>query len=106
MAASRAKPRATASRVGYSRRNRLDKLAVKEGMRVAILGVDDAFIRRALAQRTIDVSRSYWRPWGCMASSPWWSVSGRTRSESECRSEPGAAMSCAQCFAPLCGWWL
>jgi hypothetical protein len=57
MAASHAKPRAKPSRVGYSRRNRLDKLGVKEGMRVAILGVDDAFIRRALAQRTNDVSR-------------------------------------------------
>ena len=48
--------RTRAPQAGYSRRSRLDKLGVKDGMRVAILGVDDALIRRELAERTDDVS--------------------------------------------------
>lgn len=50
------KTAATAPAVGYSKRSRLDKLGVKEHMRVAIVGVDDPFIRAELAQRTTDVT--------------------------------------------------
>ena len=42
--------------VGYSKRSRLDKLGVKPGMRVALVGLDDAGFRRELAGRTGDVS--------------------------------------------------
>jgi hypothetical protein len=50
-----AKP-AAAPRVGYSQRSRVDKLGVKPGMRVALLGIEDEFIRGELAERTGDVS--------------------------------------------------
>ena len=53
---SEKKPPVTAPRVGYSKRSRLDKLGVKDGMSVAILDVNDAFIRDELAERTADVS--------------------------------------------------
>ena len=42
--------------VGYSKRSRLDKLGVKQGARVAVIGVDDAFILGELAERTADVT--------------------------------------------------
>ena len=42
--------------VGYSKRSRLDKLGVKPGMRVALIGVDERALRRELAERTDDVS--------------------------------------------------
>jgi len=42
--------------VGYSKRPRLDKLGVKPGMRVSILGVADPAFRRELAIRTREVS--------------------------------------------------
>jgi hypothetical protein len=51
-----AKTSAKAPVVGYSKRSRIDKLGVKDGMRVAIIGVDDPFIRRELAERTDDVT--------------------------------------------------
>ena len=41
---------------GYSQRPRLDKLGVKSGMRVAVLGLADAAFRRELATRTADVT--------------------------------------------------
>jgi hypothetical protein len=54
-----AKPAAAAApRVGYSERSRIDKLGLKDGMRVAIVGVDDPWIRQELAERTSDVSES------------------------------------------------
>jgi len=57
-----AKPRApkpaagAAPRAGYSQRSRIDKLGLKDGMRVALIDIDDAWIRRELAERTSDVS--------------------------------------------------
>lgn len=48
------KPKANA--VGYSTRDRLDKLGVKPGMRVALVGVADSAFRRELATRTDDVA--------------------------------------------------
>ena len=41
---------------GYSKRPRLDKLGVKPGMRVGVLGLEDAGFRRELGTRTDDVS--------------------------------------------------
>jgi hypothetical protein len=58
MSDSHEKPPATAPRVGYSMRSRLDKLGVKDGMRIAIFGVNDGFIRAELAERTADVSEN------------------------------------------------
>lgn len=43
--------------VGYSKRSRLDKLGVKPGMRVALVGLDDPAFLRELATRTRDVVR-------------------------------------------------
>ena len=51
-----AKAPAKAPVVGYSKRSRIDKLGVKDGMRVALIGVDDPFIRRELIERTDDIS--------------------------------------------------
>lgn len=42
--------------VGYSKRSRLDKLGVKPGMRVALVGLDDAAFRRELRERTDEVA--------------------------------------------------
>jgi hypothetical protein len=42
--------------VGYSKRSRLDKLGVKPGMRVALVGLDDAAFRRELRERTDDIA--------------------------------------------------
>jgi len=53
---------AAAPRVGYSQRSRIDKLGLKDGMRVALIGIDDAWIRRELAERTGDVSESRPKP--------------------------------------------
>ena len=41
--------------VGYSRRSRLDKLGVKPGMRVAVVGLGDEAFRRELRARTDDI---------------------------------------------------
>jgi hypothetical protein len=49
-------PRAKPPAVGYSQRPRLDKLGVKPDMRVALVGLDDAELRRELRGRTADVS--------------------------------------------------
>lgn len=54
MAPTRAKPEPP--RVGYSQRSRLDKLGVKPGMRVALIGLDDAAFRRELRTRTADIA--------------------------------------------------
>ena len=43
-------------RVGYSKRSRLDKLGVKDGMRIALLGVEDPTILRELRTRTKDIA--------------------------------------------------
>jgi hypothetical protein len=48
--------RKAAPAVGYSKRSRLDKLGVKPGMRVALVGLDDAAFLRELRQRTDDVT--------------------------------------------------
>ena len=48
--------RPAAGAVGYSKRSRLDKLGVKPGMRVALVGLDDAAFRRELGERTDDVA--------------------------------------------------
>ena len=45
-----------AAPVGYSQRSRLDKLGIKPGMRVALVGLDDAGFRRELSARTDDVA--------------------------------------------------
>ena len=42
--------------VGYSKRSRLDKLGVKPGMRVALVGLDDTAFRRELRKRTNDIA--------------------------------------------------
>ena len=42
--------------VGYSKRSRLDKLGVKPGMKVAVLGVDEADFVPELKQRTDDIA--------------------------------------------------
>ncbi len=46
----------SAARSGYSSRSRLDKLGVKPGAAVAVLGLDDAEFDRELATRTSDVA--------------------------------------------------
>jgi len=42
--------------VGYSKRSRLDKLGVKPGMRVAVLGVEERDFVPELKQRTADIA--------------------------------------------------
>jgi hypothetical protein len=42
--------------VGYSKRSRLDKLGIKEDMRVALVDLDDAAFRRELSERTDDIA--------------------------------------------------
>jgi hypothetical protein len=44
------------ARVGYSKRSRLDKLGVKPGMRVAVLGVIERDFLPELRQRTADIA--------------------------------------------------
>lgn len=44
------------SRAGYSERSRIDKLGVKAGAKVAVVGLDDAEFDRELVGRTPDVS--------------------------------------------------
>lgn len=52
-----AKPKAIATpAVGYSQRSRLDKLGIKPGMRVALVGLRDAGFVRELRQRTDDIA--------------------------------------------------
>lgn len=41
---------------GYSKRSRIDKLGLKPGMRVAVLGVEDRWIMKELRERTDDVA--------------------------------------------------
>jgi hypothetical protein len=41
---------------GYSKRSRLDKLGVKPGMQVSVLGLDDPSFERELLSRTQNVS--------------------------------------------------
>jgi hypothetical protein len=43
---------------GYTKRSRLDKLGVKPGMRVALVGLDDAAFRRELRGRTSDIAEA------------------------------------------------
>ena len=52
--APRARSRAVP--VGYSKRSRLDKLGVKPGMRVAVVGLTDAAFQRELRARTEEVA--------------------------------------------------
>ena len=52
----KAAPQAAPPSVGYSKRSRLDKLGVKPGMRVALVGLDDPAFRRELRGRTDDVT--------------------------------------------------
>lgn len=47
---------AAGSQAGYSKRSRLDKLGVKPGMRVALVGLEDAAFQRELRGRTTDVA--------------------------------------------------
>lgn len=47
---------AKAPRVGYSKRSRVDKLGIRPGMRVALIGVDDPFIRAEVLGRTDDLA--------------------------------------------------
>ena len=58
-AAKRARVRAARTdappAVGYSKRSRLDKLGVKPGMRVAVLGVPE---RNILRERTVDIAEA------------------------------------------------
>lgn len=49
---------AIGSQAGYSKRSRLDKLGVKPGMRVALVGLEDAAFRRELRGRTTDVAEA------------------------------------------------
>ncbi len=46
------RPAKAAPAVGYSKRSRLDKLGIKPGMSVALVGLDDPAFRRELATRT------------------------------------------------------
>jgi len=61
-AAKRARVRAARTdappAVGYSKRSRLDKLGVKPGMRVAVLGVPERDILRELRERTVDIAEA------------------------------------------------
>ena len=43
--------------VGYSKRSRLDKLGIRPGMRVALVGLRDAAFVRELRQRTDDITQ-------------------------------------------------
>ena len=52
------------TQAGYSKRPRLDKLGVKPGARVALVGHRDPEFRRELLTRTRDVSEGRLRP-GC-----------------------------------------
>jgi hypothetical protein len=45
-----------APRAGYSKRSRIDKLGLKDDMRVAVIGVDDRWIMRELKGRTTDIA--------------------------------------------------
>ncbi|HEY2954818.1 MAG TPA: DUF3052 domain-containing protein [Candidatus Eisenbacteria bacterium] len=45
-----------AAAVGYSKRSRLDKLGVKPGMRVAVLGVEERDFVPELRSRTTDIA--------------------------------------------------
>jgi hypothetical protein len=49
---------AQAPTVGYSKRSRIDKLGVKDGMRVALLRVEDDGIVGELRARTPDLART------------------------------------------------
>ncbi len=52
-----ARPPADASpAAGYSKRSRLDKLGVRPGMRVALVGLDDPAFLRELRERTADIA--------------------------------------------------
>ena len=44
------------ARVGYSKRSRLDKLGVKPGMRVAVLGVEEHDFLAELGERTAEIA--------------------------------------------------
>ena len=46
----------TPARAGYSPRSRIDKLGVKQGMRVSVLAVDDPSFLPELRHRTGDIS--------------------------------------------------
>jgi hypothetical protein len=46
----------TPAQAGYSRRSRLDKLGVKDGAKVVLVGLSDAEFRRELRTRTGKVS--------------------------------------------------
>lgn len=48
----------TGGQVGYSKRSRLDKLGVKPGMRVALVGLNDAGFKRELRGRTDDIAET------------------------------------------------
>lgn len=48
--------RNAAPRAGYSARSRVDKLGVRPGQRVALVGVDDPWIRGELAERAAHAS--------------------------------------------------
>ena len=50
--------RMPAQRVGYSKRSRIDKLGLKPDMRVALLNVEDRWIKRELKERTTDIVES------------------------------------------------
>jgi hypothetical protein len=47
----------TGGQVGYSKRSRLDKLGVKPGMRVALVGLEDAVFHRELRGRSTDIAQ-------------------------------------------------
>lgn len=49
-------PSKGAGAVGYSKRSRLDKLGIKPGMRVALVGLDDAAFLRELRTRTDQIA--------------------------------------------------
>jgi hypothetical protein len=52
------KATAAAPAVGYSQRPRLDKLGIKPGARVALIGLDDPSFLAELKQRTPDIANS------------------------------------------------
>jgi hypothetical protein len=45
-----------APQAGYSKRSRMDKLGVKPGMRVALIGVEDSDFLAELRERTSDIA--------------------------------------------------
>lgn len=47
-----------APQVGCSKRSRMDKLGVKPGMRVALIGVDDSDFLAELRERTPDIAKA------------------------------------------------